>query len=176
MVVGKTKGEGKPAPALTKEELQEFRSLLLAKKRDLLGDLTGMAAEARGAGPGELGGSPPEQPKYADESDDREVTIGLLASERVLLQEIADALERIDKGAYGVCLGAGEPISKSRLLARPWAKYCITCARTMEQKQGRAAATAQTGFRGGNFGVDGGGGGLESQDIHALPAEDDDEG
>ncbi len=174
MVVEKTKGEGKPAPALTKEELKEFRELLLAKKRDLLGDLTGMTAEARGAGPGEQGGLRPELPKFADESDDREITIGLLASERVLLQDIADALERIDKGTFGVCLGAGEPISKSRLLARPWAKYCIACARTMEQKQGRAAAYSQTGFGGGNMG-DEDGGGSEPQDVHTLAAEDGDD-
>ena len=171
MVVEKTKGEGKLAPALTKEELQEFRELLLAKKRDLLGDLTGMTAEARGAGPGEQGGPRPELPKFADESDDREITIGLLASERVLLQEIADALERIDKGSYGVCLGAGEPISKSRLRARPWAKYCIACARTMEQKQARAGAYPQAGFDDGNA-ADEDAGGREPQDIHTLAAED----
>jgi DnaK suppressor protein len=174
MVVEKTKGEGKPAPALTKEELQEFRQLLLAKKRDLLGDLTGMTAEASGAGPGEPSGPRPELPKFADESDDREITIGLLASERALLQEIADALERIDKGTYGVCLGAGEQIGKSRLRARPWAKYCIACARTMEQKQGRAAAFSQTGFGGGNFG-DEDGGAHEAQDVRALADDDGDE-
>jgi len=176
MVVGKTKGEGKPAPALTKEELQEFRGLLLAKKRDLLGDLTGMTAEARGAGSGEPGGPRPEPPKYADESDDREITIGLLASERVLLQEIADALERIDKGTYGVCLGAGERIGKSRLQARPWAKYCIACARTMEQKQGRAGAASRAGFGGDSLGDDDGGA-REPRDVQTLAAEDgDDEG
>ena len=139
MVVGKSKSKGKPAPALTKEELQEFRELLLAKKRDLLGDLTGMTAEARGAGSGERGGLRPELPKYADESDDREITIGLLASERVLLQEIADALERIDKGVYGVCLGAGEPISKSRLLQpreRNW-KSCTKTRKDARQERGR---------------------------------------
>jgi len=173
MVVEKTKGKGKPAPALTKEELQEFRELLLAKKRDLLGDLTGMTAEARGAGPGEQGSPRPELPKYADESDDREITIGLVASERVLLQDIAEALDRIDKGTYGVCLGAGEQIGRSRLLARPWAKYCIACARTMEQKQGRASAYSQTGF-GGAFG-DEDAGGHEPQDVQTLAAEDGDD-
>jgi RNA polymerase-binding protein DksA len=174
MVVGKSKSKGKPAPALTKEELQEFRELLLAKKRDLLGDLTGMTAEARGAGSGERGGLRPELPKYADESDDREITIGLLANERVLLHEIADALERIDKGVYGVCLGAGEPIGKSRLRARPWAKYCIACARTMEQKQGRAGASLQAGLGSGNFGDDDGGG-HEPQDVRTLAADDSDD-
>ena len=174
MVVKKAKGKGKPVLALTREELQEFRELLLAKKRDLLGDLTGMTAEASGAGPGEQGGPRPELSKYADESDDREITIGLLASERALLQEIADALARIEKGTYGVCLGAGEPIGKSRLRARPWAKYCIACARTLEQKQGRAAAYSQTGFGGGNF-DDEDGGAHEARDIRTLAAEDGDE-
>ena len=63
--------------ALRRPILGKFRELLLAKKRDLLGDLTGMTAEARGAEPGEPGSHRAEPPKYADESDDREITIGL---------------------------------------------------------------------------------------------------
>jgi DnaK suppressor protein len=44
-----------------------------------------------------------------------------------LLREIADALERIEHGTYGVCLECEEPISAKRLEAVPWARYCVTC-------------------------------------------------
>jgi DnaK suppressor protein len=53
-----------------------------------------------------------------------------------LLREIADALERIENGAYGVCLECEEPISAKRLEAVPWARYCVTC---QEQIAARAA-------------------------------------
>jgi DnaK suppressor protein len=55
-----------------------------------------------------------------------------------LLREIADALERIEHGTYGVCLECEEPISAKRLEAVPWARYCVTC-------QERIAARAALG-------------------------------
>jgi DnaK suppressor protein len=170
MIVEGTKGEGTPACVLTSEELAEFRRLLLAKKRDILGDLTGMAAEAKGSGPGEepQAGPPAEQPKYADESDDREITIGLLASERALLQEIAEALERIEKGTYGVGVATGEPIGKNRLLARPWAKYCIAHARTMEKQSKSAAGMSRRAFSDDGFGGDEGDADKEPTDVGTL--------
>jgi DnaK suppressor protein len=44
-----------------------------------------------------------------------------------LLREIADALHRMDQGAYAVCMECDEPISPKRLDAVPWARYCVTC-------------------------------------------------
>jgi DnaK suppressor protein len=176
MIVQGTKGEGSPTCELTPEELQEFRKLLIAKKRDLLRDLTGMTAEAKGAGPGDQphAGPPQEQPKFADESDDREITIGLLASERVLLQEISEALDRIEKGTFGVCLATGEPIGKNRLMARPWAKYCISYARTMEQKNKAAAAGSRRQFDDDNYNQEGEGE-VDTRDVRTIAGSDDDE-
>src|SRR5258706_16124489 len=44
-----------------------------------------------------------------------------------LLREISDALRRIDRDGYGICLECHEPISPKRLDAVPWARYCVTC-------------------------------------------------
>src|SRR5580693_2480319 len=44
-----------------------------------------------------------------------------------LLREIADALHRMDKEHYGICLECEEPISSKRLDAVPWARYCVSC-------------------------------------------------
>jgi len=178
MIVEGPKSEETRASELTPKELDEFRGLLLEKRRDLLGDLTGMTAEAKGAGPGEGDeeGARPEQQKFADESDDREITINLLASERALLQEISEALERIEKGTYGVCAAAGEPIGKNRLLARPWAKYCIACARSMERKGKSAGARAARPMDlehlpvGSDAEVE-----REARDMKAIAGSDDDE-
>lgn len=51
-----------------------------------------------------------------------------LESEKVLessLKEVNDALERIDKGNYGVCEKTGEMIKEERLKANPAAKTCV---------------------------------------------------
>ncbi len=40
---------------------------------------------------------------------------------------VEEALERIEKGTYGICRDCGEPIADARLNAIPWARVCITC-------------------------------------------------
>jgi RNA polymerase-binding protein DksA len=64
---------------------------------------------------------------------EQEFALGLMDSERKLLKEIDDALQRIEKRTYGICEGTGKPISKARLEAQPWARYCVEYARMLEQ-------------------------------------------
>ena len=59
--------------------------------------------------------------------------LGLMDSERRLLQEIDDALARIEDCTYGICEGDEEPIPKARLQAIPWTRYCVTCANLSER-------------------------------------------
>ena len=57
----------------------------------------------------------------------------LMNSERKILREINEALERIEQGTYGICQGTGERIAKARLEATPWTPYCVEYARKLEQ-------------------------------------------
>lgn len=41
------------------------------------------------------------------------------------LQEVRDALRRIEDGRFGKCLVDGEPIETKRLDAAPWSAYCL---------------------------------------------------
>ncbi len=42
-----------------------------------------------------------------------------------LLQEVDAALERMEKGAYGVCESCHDAIEKDRLIADPLTRYCL---------------------------------------------------
>jgi DnaK suppressor protein len=42
--------------------------------------------------------------------------------------DIDSALERIDSGTYGLCVGCGVPIPEERLKAVPWAALCVPCS------------------------------------------------
>jgi len=42
--------------------------------------------------------------------------------------EIKAALQRLEAGNYGICVGCGEEIGKERLNARPWSSECLDCA------------------------------------------------
>ena len=129
--------KGKIKSPLSKAELKEFRTTLLDKRRDLVGDLSGIEAGAlrrsRQEGTGDLSNLPTHPADIGTDNYEQEFSLGLLESERVLLEEIDQALERIENDTYGVCLGTGQPIGKARLKARPWAKYCIEYARMIEK-------------------------------------------
>ena len=133
---------GNPASAraklkspLTKKQLAEFRQKLLEKRRDLLGDMNAIEHTALGSGRGNGSGDlmPTHPADLGSDNYEQEFTLGLLESERTLLKEIHEALERIDDGIYGVCVGTAKPIGLPRLNARPWAKYCIEYARMVEK-------------------------------------------
>lgn len=133
----KAKKASKPKSPLTRAELKEMRTLLLEKRRELVGDMNGMESGSRyggrEGGPGNLSTVPTHQADVGSDNYEQEFTLGLLESERTLLKEIHEALERIDEGTFGICLGTGQPIGIPRLKARPWAKYCIEYARMIEK-------------------------------------------
>jgi len=123
-----------PRTSLTSQELKGFRQLLLAKRRELVGDMTGIEAEALGADRQESKGDIFDYSVDAGTDNfEQEFSLGLLESERNMLAEIDQALVRIERGTYGVCMGTGKPISKARLTARPWAPYGIEYARMVEK-------------------------------------------
>jgi len=122
---------------LTKSELDEFRQILLDKRRAILGDMSSIEADAlrtnRQDGSGDLSNMPTHPADIGSDNFEQEFTLGLLDSERKLLSEINAALERIEGGTFGVCVGTGEVIGLPRLRARPWAKYCIEYAKMLEK-------------------------------------------
>ena len=127
---------------LSRAELNQFRAMLMDKRRSLIGDMNNMQEEAlrtnRQEGSGDLSLMPDHPANIATDNFEQEFTLGLLESERTLLKEINEALERIAGGTFGVCLGTGQPIGKPRLMARPWARYCIEYARMLEKGLVRA--------------------------------------
>jgi RNA polymerase-binding protein DksA len=56
---------------------------------------------------------------------DRELDQGLEEGAQQTLQDIDDALKKIEDGSYGTCEVCGRPIGAERLSAIPWARLCI---------------------------------------------------
>jgi DnaK suppressor protein len=42
-------------------------------------------------------------------------------------EEIVSAIDRIQEGTYGNCVGCGKEIDLRRMEAVPWSKFCIVC-------------------------------------------------
>jgi DnaK suppressor protein len=67
------------------------------------------------------------------EAFDQAAGLALHLNEQSLLAQVEDALERMDKGTYGVCERCGEEIDYARLEAIPHASLCIRCQQHLEE-------------------------------------------
>ena len=124
---------------LTTGEIKHFKELLLKKREELLNNVIEFEDQAlkksRLESSGDLSSMPIHMADLGSDNFEQEFALGLMDSERKLLKEIDEALERLDKGNYGICIGTGKSISKVRLEAQPWTRYSIDYAEKLEKGQ-----------------------------------------
>jgi len=119
---------------LTARELEHYRDMLLAKRREIVGDMSSMEREAlRSGGASNLSTLPIHMADMGTDNYEQEFTLGLVEKDRNLLREINQALAKIQNGTYGICEGTGKPIAKARLEVQPWARFSIEYARQVEK-------------------------------------------
>lgn len=70
--------------------------------------------------------------EQAIEVENNQVVEALDQDAKVDIAHIDKALQRIDKGDYGLCTQCGEAIDPARLQAIPAVAFCIDCARRNE--------------------------------------------
>jgi DnaK suppressor protein len=124
---------------LSPAELEEFREILLIKRAQIVGDIATLnqLQKNRQESAGDLSSVPFHPADAGSDNFEQEFALGLMGNEQGLLREIEEALDRISKGTYGVCVATNKPITKARLMAKPWAKHSIEYARAMEKGQVR---------------------------------------
>lgn len=122
---------------LTKQQLKQFKELLLQERIKFASEIKSIAQEAS-KNPREASGDLSSYTVHmADMSADtyeRELAMNLVSTEQKVLYQIEDALKQIEEGTYGVCQQCAKPISLSRLRVVPYTSLCISCQRTTEQK------------------------------------------
>ena len=110
------------------KKIQEIKKKLISQKVALLAE----AGEALNELPGQT--AFPDLGDQATAEIDRNFMLKLRGRERKLLKKIEDAIERIDKGVFGICDRCGEEINIKRLEARPVTTMCIDC-KTQEEEE-----------------------------------------
>jgi DnaK suppressor protein len=114
---------------MTTTSFTQVKEQLLRMRAELLKEVSDSYATCR-----ELG-----QDGVADIGDmsanaySRDVLFNLSETQRRQIRDIDAALERIDKGEYGVCMHCGEAIAPRRLEVRPFSRYCIECKTDIEK-------------------------------------------
>ena len=123
--------------ALGSTTINAFKESLLRKRREISRNVSEIEGEtlkkSRLDASGDLSSMPIHMADIGTDTYEQEFALGLMDSERKLIIEIDDALQRIEKGVYGICEGTGKPIPKARLNAKPWARYCVEYAKKVEE-------------------------------------------
>jgi RNA polymerase-binding protein DksA len=123
---------------MTRTHLDEFRQNLLALRQRLNGDVSHLTDEAlrdnQKEASGNLSSMPLHMADVGTDNFEQEFTLSLLANEEQALQEIDAALERLRDGTFGRCEECQAGIPTARLRALPYARYCVACARKLEEQ------------------------------------------
>lgn len=117
-----------------KKELQRFRDILIKKRADLVGDVSDLESEALLGRSGSLSALPQHIAEQGSETYEQSLSLNLAAEDRRLIREIDGALQRIDKGTFGICEMTGKAITRERLEELPWTRYSIEAAREFERR------------------------------------------
>ena len=122
---------------MTKADLDSYHDLLVSLRSRLNGDVSHLADEALRSTGGEASGSLSNAPLHmADLGTDnfeQEFTLSLLQNQEQALDEIREALRRIERGTFGQCEECHQPVPKARLQALPYTRHCVACARKLQQ-------------------------------------------
>ena len=106
-------------------ELEAARSRLLALQQELSRALTGARDQAGTVG---LDQSAVGRLSRVDALQHQAMAQAQERRTELRLAQVENALKRVENGTYGDCLDCGEPIGEARLLARPEAPFCLSCA------------------------------------------------
>lgn len=123
---------------LGKKELDEYKDVLLNLKDDIMKQIMDisddMLRKSQKDISGDISGYTLHLADVATDNYEREFNLGIVSEERRLLLEIDEALKRVEDKTYGVCNMCNTFISKSRLRAIPYAKYCKKCKEGLEKE------------------------------------------
>jgi DnaK suppressor protein len=115
---------------MNKQQLEYFHKLLIWQRRQATEDLPADRTAAREGVDGveDIG----EMSKL---DLNRSVALELATRQPHLIQDIDDALHRIENGTYGQCIRCGKPLYEERLKVMPTARYGPKCQAAIEAAQ-----------------------------------------
>ncbi|MCU0608827.1 MAG: hypothetical protein MUF22_03545 [Chitinispirillaceae bacterium] len=127
------------AKKFTAKQLEYFKSRLLDEKNRVLNDIGALQQTNLKTTLSDASG---ENSRYSYHMGDvaslsygREFSMGLSERQQKYLEQIDEALDRIQNGTYGICMVTGELITPERLEEVPVAKYSVRGKEMLERRR-----------------------------------------
>ncbi len=106
---------------LSQEQIEKMRKKLEEEKEYLEGEINKLDK------PTFFGNDVDAGDERTDEDQEYQNQMGLEADFKTQLADVNDALERIDKGIYGICEKCGKEIEPEVLETEPESRLCEKC-------------------------------------------------
>lgn len=127
---------------MTADKYKKARERLESELKRLTDEMAQMQTSAS-TGEERREGSPfGKREEEATETLELEKRLTLENRVRQDIAEVEHALDKIEKGTYGLCDNCGQPISEERLEALPQAVLCIKC-KALLTKNGKTSLPAR---------------------------------
>jgi DnaK suppressor protein len=114
---------------MNKKDLSIIKKQLIKNKAEFLNKINAVKRNIDDKGHGEVG----DEIDAAVSNNDKEIFFGLTETVKITMDEINEALGKIEKGIYGKCECCGKEIDIKRLKSIPWSRYCIQCQEEAER-------------------------------------------
>jgi DnaK suppressor protein len=115
---------------MEQQQLDEFRQILQAQLDELLREAGKTVSEMT-----DEKANFPDPTDRASLESERNFELRIRDRERKLILKIREALDRIEKGEFGICESCEEEIGSARLRARPVTTLCIECKTEQERQE-----------------------------------------
>ncbi len=115
---------------LSAERMERLRQALLTERSRLRKDLDNLQPNQSSLDTNSgVGNHPAEDASLTYE---QETQLSLRRNDEATLHEVDRALQRMERGTYGVCERCSREIDFARLKAKPHARLCMDCQRLAE--------------------------------------------
>ncbi len=124
---------------MAEEDLEHFRRLLEEKRLSIMRDMGLLEAHSMNADVADSSGDLTYSDHMAELGSDaieREKAYYFSSRNGAYLEQVEDALKRIQDRRFGICRVCGKEIPKARIEAVPTTTVCVPCKES-EQKQKR---------------------------------------
>ena len=118
---------------MDKTFLENMKAKLLEQKKTLLDSLADQSEDMKNLVKTVESG---DEADVAADVIDRQLLTSIGTQDAIRLQQIENALDRINQDKYGRCIKCGKEIPEERLEVLPYALMCIQCASAEERKNG----------------------------------------